>query len=271
MKIITIKFYMILLFIATVIFGCQKQKEIPVIPYEEGNVSVALFHHVLGKTLIPDSLIYRNSLGEYYMINDLQYFISKLQLHDEKGKWIVISSDKGIHYTDIKLKTTLEWKITDGLPAGSYDSLAFIFGLDTDENISFRFPDPPERDMFWPEMLGGGYHYMKMNMKWKNDTMPEQLPFMFHLGIGQMYQGSSTDPDSIIGFIPNYFKVTLPVLLKIGPGATGKIGIIMNIEKWFDGENAFDFARYPMGIMQNQEGMYNACMNGRKAFGIVKN
>ena len=46
------------------------------------------------------------------------------------------------------------------------------------------------------------------------------------------------------------------------------ITIVMNIEKWFDGNNAFDFSAYPMGIMQSQPGMHYAVSNGENAFSI---
>ena len=43
----------------------------------------------------------------------------------------------------------------------------------------------------------------------------------------------------------------------------------MNVDRWFDGQNAFNFTAYPMGIMQDQEGMFKACQNGRRVFGLV--
>ena len=41
---------------------------------------------------------------------------------------------------------------------------------------------------------------------------------MFHIGIGQVYAGNSMNPDSIIGFVQNYFKVSLPCQIKIVDG-----------------------------------------------------
>ena len=96
--------------------------------------------------------------------------------------------------------------------------------------------------------------------------MTEAMPFMFHIGIGQMYQGDSINTDSIIGYIQNYFEVKSGINLTIVGNKMTYINVIMNIEKWFDGENAFDFSEYPMGIMQCQLGMHRACMNGRKVF-----
>jgi hypothetical protein len=44
--------------------------------------------------------------------------------------------------------------------------------------------------------------------------------------------------------------------------------ISMNINKWFTGNNDFDFALYPNMMMQNQAALNNACLNGRNAFSV---
>jgi hypothetical protein len=249
-------------------FSCTK-KDVVITPGEKGKISVNFDQMVNEDPFILDSLIYSTSSGNQYMVNDLQYFISRFKIHAAGGKWITISSDSGIHYTDVRTESSRMWSITDNLPYGNYDSVSFVFGLDNDDNRSYRFANPPESNMFWPEVLGGGYHYMKMNLKWKNNAMAEQMPFMFHLGIGQMYSGVTADPDSIIGFIQNWFPVSAPVAFTCNRDETVTIRILMHVEKWFDAVAPFNFADYPMGIMQDQQGMYTACRNGRKVFEIV--
>jgi hypothetical protein len=234
-----------------------------------GNVIFTFTHKVNGESLKFDTMLYRTSLGNSYMVNDLQYFISRFSLHSVSGTWNDIVTDDGIHYIDASDNTSCTWWVNDNLPATTYDTVSFTFGLDEEQNTSNRFPNPPQSDMFWPDMMGGGYHYMKMDLKWKNDTMSKSLPFNFHLGIGQMYMGNSMNPDSIIGFIQNFFKVSLPCQLNLTAGSYHQIMLQMNIEKWFDSQNAFNFATYPDGIMQNQEGMFLACLNGRRAFSVT--
>jgi len=251
-----------------ILLTCKEKGTIDPIKVDNGTLLFQFIHLNNGKLLLFDTMIYKTSLGNHYMINDLQYFISGVQLHNANGKWIRISSDQGIHYTDARDQSTCIWKVTDPIPYGKYDSVTFIFGLDEKNNISYRFPDPPQRNMFWPEILGGGYHYMKMNLKWKDNSMIDPMPFMFHLGIGQIYKGDSVNTDSITGYVHNYFTVTSFVPLSIAENKVTQVNIIMNIEKWSDSQNAFDFSQYPMGIMQDQAGMQKACMNGRNAFVI---
>jgi hypothetical protein len=240
------------------------------LPKKETAISILFLNLVQGIPLKLDTLIYSTGSGSQYMVNDLQYFVSRLRLHEINGKWITIGSGYETHYIDARIPGSEQWKLSVSLPGTEIDSISFIFGLDSYNNISYRFPDPPERDMFWPEILGGGYHYMKMNLKWKKPGEPELKPFMFHLGTGQMYAGNTTDPDSIVGYIPNYFTVSLPFKYVMQLDANEPFcAINMNIERWFDGPFAFDFENYPKGIMQNQEGMFKACQNGRKAFEIA--
>jgi hypothetical protein len=252
-----------------ILYSCTKHHSLEITPITYGNIIFTFTHKVNGESLKFDTMLYRTSLGSRYMVNDLQYFISRVSLHSIKGKWNDITTDDGIHYTDARDNYSCSWWVNDLLPAGTYDTVAFTFGLDEKQNTSGRFPDPPERDMFWPDMLGGGYHYMKMNLKWKNDTMAQFLPFMFHLGIGQVYAPNTVNPDSIIGFVQNHFRVSLPCKLDLSAGGYHQVMLQMKVDRWFDGNNAFDFSAYPDGIMQNQEGMFKACLNGRKTFSVT--
>ena len=106
----------------------------------------------------------------------------------------------------------------------------------------------------WPEVLGGGYHYMKLNGKW---LTPEQqvFPFNFHLGIGQIYAGNVIHVDSIIGFVQNYFEVQLAnSSFEIGAGDTLQFEIRMDVQNWFLHPHIYDHNRGG-DIMQKQEAM----------------
>jgi hypothetical protein len=258
-----------LLITAFLFSSCAKHHSLEITPFQYGNVIITFSHSVNGESLKFDTMLYTTSLGNRYQVSDLQYFISGVSFQRVKSKWHDITSDGGIHYIDARDNYLGSWWVKDQLPAGEYDSVAFTFGLDEKQNVSGRFPDPPERDMFWPDILGGGYHYMKLNLKWKNDFMAQALPFMFHLGIGQVYASNTINTDSIIGFVQNFFRVMLPCQLTMNAGGYHQVILQMDMDKWFDGQNAFNFATYPNGIMQNQEGMFKACLNGRNAFSVI--
>ena len=127
------------------------------------------------------------------------------------------------------------------------------------------FVNPPEKDMFWPEYLGGGYHSMKLYGKWIPAGQTIQTsPFDFHLGRGQIYYSY---PDSITGFIDNDFTVSLPAsAFDVSAGETLTVGITMHIENWFKNPHVYDHDVYGGYIMQNQEAMQKVRENGHDVF-----
>ena len=251
-----------------IISSCTKDNSV-VLRMDSGydKINLSMRHIVQGKPVITDTMIYRMISENDYLLSDLQYFISNIKIHDAWGKWMTLHDKTAIRYVDLRAPSTQKWESMVDFDSGDFDSIAFTFGLGPEDNTSYRFVNPPERDMAWPEILGGGYHSMKMNLKWKKDGWNETLPFMFHLGRGQMYEGNTLDPDSIVGYIDNSFFVKLPIEKEVNKGyAEGVFIITMNIERWFDGPYTFDFSDYPMGIMQDQPGMFRATRNGAKAF-----
>jgi len=263
------KKYIILLFliIFSFIVGCKKNNEINETNEEEKFASITLkFSHYNGGKLIEfDTMIYENEAGNKYLVNEIQYFISDVVLHKSDGEDILIDEWKDIHYIDTDILSTQTWKIPDKLAAGNYNSISFTFGISEAKNHTLMFLNPPERDMFWPEYLGGGYHYMKQNGKWLSDENTIN-PFDFHLGVGQIYHSY---PDSITGFIQNYFQVNLPSSsFDLIENQTKEIEISMNTENWFRNPNIYDHNVYGGDIMQNQEAMNLACENGHNVFTV---
>jgi hypothetical protein len=216
-----------------------------------------------GKPLKTDTMCYINAAGNHYLVNEIQFFISDVVLYHHDGSRIMIDDWKDIHYVDSDLPETHLWDVFDPIPAGQYDSVGFTFGICEAKNQSLMFLNPPESYMFWPEYLGGGYHYMKLNGKWL-DTNQFVRPFDFHLGIGQIYYSY---PDSIIGFVQNYFPVHLPAsAFTMDAGDTVHLGLTMNIEQWFENPNPYDHNQWGGDIMQNQDAMKLGCENGWNVF-----
>ncbi len=255
-----------LIFSVLVVSSCKKS-ESEQNTDNTGKITIQFVHKIDGNDIIFDTLNYVNAAGNPYLITEIQYFISNVVLYKDDGSDVKIKDWKDINYVDTNIPSTWKWEVYDNIPAGTYDSIAFIFGIPQDENISYMFVNPPERDMFWPEFLGGGYHYMKLNGKWlANGQTTETTPFDFHLGIGQIYYSY---PDSITSFVQNYFRVSLPGSgFTLTKGENKMIRLTMNVEKWFEEPNVFDFDVWGGYIMQNQEAMQVAKENGFNVFTI---
>ncbi len=223
------------------------------------------FDHVMNDEVIRlDTMMYSNAAGNPYLVNEIQYFISDVTLYKNDGSHVTIDDWKAIWYVDTDLPDTQYWQMKDPIPVGTYDSITFRFGISEEKNKSLMFVNPPESNMFWPEYLGGGYHYMKLNGKWK-DTADEIRPFNFHMGIGQIYDAN----DSITGFVHNDFVVHLENSgCTIQKDKTAAFVLTMEVNEWFENPHVFDFNYWGGDIMQNQDAMGTAKENGHNVFSI---
>jgi len=233
-----------------------------------GHISFSFTHLVDGLALQKDNMKYVNAAGNPYEINQVMYFISDVTLHKSDGTKKLISDWKDIHYVDIDIPETLKWDVYDDIPAGAYDSVSFVFGITGEKNKSFMFVNPPEVNMMWPDILGGGYHYMMINGSWKDNSNVIKS-YAFHMGIGQLYKSNVIEIDSIYAFVQNYFPVSLPAsAFTIEKDKTRNIELIMNIESWFKTPHIYDHNYWGGAIMQNQPAMQMAKENGVDVFKV---
>jgi len=254
----------VLFFFLILQISCKKSE--PETPLTGGQVACSFEHYVNGIPLVTDTLAYANAAGNRYMVTELMYFISDITLYHHDGSQSTIGEWQDIFYVDIAHPSSLYYQFPDVIPSGSCDSVSFIFGITGEKNLSFMYVNPPEVNMAWPEVLGGGYHYMMLNGKWI-DTAGALRPFDFHLGIGQLYKSNVIHPDSIYAFVQNWFRVSLPgPAFTVTAGQVTEVTIRMNIESWFDTPTVYNHNQWGGAIMQQQPAMEIARENGKDAF-----
>jgi hypothetical protein len=265
MKQMKIYVFAAIVYIALAFSGCRNDDKTEPIKGSDKASIVIDFNHLVGSVdFTKDSMVYFNTAGNHYEVNELQYFISDIRLLKSNGEEVLITADSGIHYVDIDLPETLTWKVGQEIPTGEYTSVSFTFGINELKNKTGLFVNPPERDMFWPDPMGGGYHYMKMNGQWL-DTLNILTPFNFHLGIGMMDDGMGG-----MDYVQNYFTVQVPnSAVSLKAGQINKLSLNMNIASWFDTPNLWDWNFIGGQIMQKQWAMHMACENGVDAFSCL--
>ena len=207
-----------------------------------------------------DTIIYTDAAGNPYEVDNVQFFITNVFLNMSNGSSFALTKDGFYRYVDTDIPSTLSWLASDNIPAGSYNSVSFTFGIKSSQNISNMFVNPPESDMWWPDMLGGGYHYMKLNGKWLPPSQTIGNPFNIHLGIGRVVDTISGDTT----FLDNSFGVTL----NFSPlnNESHVINISMNIDSWFKTPNIYDFNVEGGVTMENQQLMLMIKQNGFDVF-----
>ena len=237
-------------------------------PNDKARVDLGIGYEINGKVLVTDTLCYENEAGNPFLITEIQWFLSDIKLQNEAGDWITLRqpdiSDtldiSRIYYidTDIPESQTLHSR---PVKTGHYTALRFTFGLDEYDNYTGLFNDPPESEMFWPDMLGGGYHYMKLNGKYAS-TGSRLHPLAIHLGIGQN--------EDCTEFYQNYFIVELPIDFDVKANAENRLDLTMVIDNWFRNPHTIDFTEFGSHIMQNQTAQRLLNGNGKDVFRIGK-
>lgn len=255
-----------------------------------GNLILSVDHRVDSKPLELNRLIYQNAAGNQYLVTEVQWFISRILLHKADGSSHEINQGEPVYF-DTGIPATLQQRFSN-IPAGAYTGLSFVFGLDEAANKSLRYNNPPESFMFWPDYLGGGYHYLKLNGKWLNNNNLLE-PFNFHLGIGQIYDSTATKSSwvdmnqccksarhcegyqppaktmPITDFVQNFFTVELPLAFTIQENGTKNLVLRMEINQWFKEPYIYDHNHWGGSIMQQQDAMKMGCENGHNVFSLI--
>ena len=235
---------------------------------EKAGIDINIGYEVNGKALVIDTLCYVNEAGNAFLVSEVQWFISNIELKNEAGDWIMLHQRSLSDTLDIGRVFYIDTNNPESqvlhanpLPIGHYTALRFTFGLDETKNYSGLFNDPPESEMFWPDFLGGGYHYMKLNGKFVN---AEGLfaPLAIHLGIGQN--------EDYTEFYQNYFIVELPLNFDVKANVENQLDLTMIIDTWFRNPHTIDFNELGSHIMQNQAAQRLFNGNGKDVFRIGK-
>lgn len=205
---------------------------------EEANkdafVTFKFLHQIDGQNVVFENVKYTNKAGNNYGVSTLEYFVSDIQLSDGNNSL----SFNGAFYIDAKQGA--EFKSSTTLPAGTYTKIKFTYGLTEELNQSGTFSNPPENLMEWPEPMGGGYHYMKLEGKFDSASVTKNY---------QAHTGRLMNTPHFVEFEFDNQQVIID-------GSDVTINIIMDINKWWEDPNILDLNNVS-GIMGNEE-MQNA-------------
>lgn len=254
---------LIIMFLAlATLVSCNKTQD-------KSDLDIVVDYQINEGLLLFDTLCYTNEAGNVFLITEIQWFLSNIELKNASGDWYTLHQ-LGLHDT---LEISRIFYIDTNIPgsqslhvqpiqAGNYTAVRFTFGLDEHDNWTGFFNNPPESNMFWPEPLGGGYHYMKLNGKYL-DTEGNLSPLNVHLGIGQN--------EDLSQFYQNYFTVELPVDIDLKANTENRFNLTMIIDNWFRQPHTYDFNVWGGAIMQNQEAQRVLKINGSNVFKVFQN
>lgn len=235
-----------LLFLVILLFcSCDKEEE---------NISLTLkFTHNWNGVPVTNqdfnTFKFTTANGENISIERLRYLISNISLAEESANnHFLIDVGKNAENL-IPIKDVLL----------NNNKLTFTFGLTDSENIDGSYQDLNSVNFNVPGMLGGGYHYMQFDGKYK-DTNNQDANFNYHV----IRAVDTSDPTNL-KFEDTSFTVDLGII-EIKNNTT--IEISMNIAEWFTNPNTWDLNVLNTVLMPNFEAQKQMSANGKTVFRV---
>ena len=192
--------------------------------------------------------------GEILKIERLRYLISKVILTNSYGDEIEIGTYKLVDLAD---NNTLNYATNIVIPPGTYTGISFVYGFNEEDNIDQAYPDLNTASWSWPEMLGGGYHFMQLDGTFTSPTNISPLPFNYHNGTARKSDGV---------FEQNFIRVNVADELSIDSNTN--IDIKMNLAEWFKNPKTWDLNLLNTGLMGNYDAQIKMNENGQSVFSV---
>lgn len=194
---------------------------------------------------------YTNAHGEVLTLSKLVYLISDITFTNASGD-VYTAGDYNL--VNVREGQNLTFTPAVELPLGEY-AVSFRFGFNDEDNAG-NYPDLNSADGGWnvPLMLGGGYHYMRMEGKFTSSTTgPGEVNFQYHtIRAADMMTVPMTLTDT--SFEVNLGQITV--------GENTQIEIKMNVAEWFKNPNTWDLTQLYTLLMMNYDAQIMMSENG---------
>lgn len=222
------------------------------------NLTINMVNKVNGNDLVLNTtnLPYSNEAGQDFKVTRLRYLISDIAFHKADGSCFTIDE---YHFVDATDSTTFVFSPTTAVPEGEYTSISFNFGFDLENNVSNIYADLNSVSFKWPEMLGGGYHFMQLEGVY--DSSGTERTFLTHMGTARNMNVTPTTYED------NHFEAK-PANSAITIAGDRAFDIEMNVEEWYKNPYTWDFNVYPRGIMPQYDPQRKLNLNGPSVFTV---
>ncbi len=190
--------------------------------------------------------------GESVNITRLRYLLSNIHLKNGDDTYTF----SNYNLIDIGEGKGFTLNLPEKIIPGSYQ-LKFTFGFKDEDNTDGAYADLNSASFNVPGMLGGGYHYMQFDGKYK-DINNQDANFNYHA----IRAVDRTDPNNLV-FEDTSFEVNLGTLSFI---SDSEIIIDVNIAEWFKNPNTWDLNQLNTVLMPNFEAQKLMSANGKSVF-----
>lgn len=236
---------LVILLPLTVFLSCKNNKEGDQLQPKQEYVAVNLTFECDGVSLVKDQFNYTNAAGNNYSVNRLQFYLADFTFRKTDGT--EVKSDE-VFFVDFFAGKNLSFKFSK-IPAGNYDRIKFCIGLPPSQNLTGALPNTIENsNMAWPDMMGGGYHFLKMEGQFKFSG--NTYGYALHLG---------KNPHLVRIDSSKSFNLT---------GSSALLSMKMNINEWFRTPHTYDLNTDGNYTMGTDSLMLKIAENGTDVFTI---
>lgn len=233
-------------FVLPFVDGCDSQSS------ATGTIQLVFSHKVADKALTLSNLDYTNEAGNVYRVSLLEYIMTNIALIGSDGKAVKL---KDVQYVNHGKSATLTATLND-IKADHYQGIEFDFGIPASQNKTGGLPNTQDfNNMEWPVAMGGGYHYMRIEGKYKDGA--EEKTFAIHTG-----------PNAGVDYS---IHQKLNTHLHLAAGETATLTLKMDLNEWLKTPNKYDFKNFTGNIMGDANAQKLIQANGADAFSAEGN
>jgi hypothetical protein len=226
---------------------------LPVVEHIESHITFNFTHHFDGIPVTAANFNQFNFVtanGDTISISKLRYLVSDMRLYKTDGDSVMMN---GYNLVDVTNNTGMSYSpgVSD---LGAFAGIGFSFGFDTTDN-SGNYTDLNSTSWGVPMMMGGGYHNMQLEGKYKlngNDSV-----YAYH-------NIAKKRPTMMSPFEANNISINLPGIALNEHNVV--IEIKMNIADWFKNPNTWDLDTYHSSLMGNYNAQDMMQANGYNVF-----
>ena len=248
------KFLKVIAIAVLSIVSCSKSKITPPSAFVTLNFS----HQWDGATVTKsdfNTIKFTNANWQQLSIERLRYLVSTITLtNTEKQKTII----KAIQLVNLGEEKGLSLTSDFAVPQGKY-KLSFTFGLNDADNLDGVYQELNSVSFNVPTMLGGGYHFMQFDGKFKGSNSLVNN-FNYHV-----ISAVNRDDLANVIFKDTSFKVNLGDIVV---NESGVIAVKMDISEWFKNPNLWDLNALNSMLMSNFNAQVLMSANGESVFSL---
>lgn len=204
------------------------------------------------------NFLFENASGELLSIERLRYLISDIALERKDGSQVLL---KAYHLVDMSRAASLRLSLETFTPLADIRGISFVFGLNRSTNQDGVYPDLNAAVWNVPQAMGGGYHFMQLDGKFKTQPAVEAMGYNFHA-----IQAVDSQVGSGLVFEDTFFEVSQEFI----PQSTEQaLTVSMNVAEWFVNPHLWSLETAHSMLMSNFEAQKRMAENGKSVFSIT--